>query len=157
MLSRITYMLLLGCLTLVLSNCASQPETTDAEPESTQGATSMPDPIRDTSWLAVKIFGQEASAAHSTLQFDNEGNASGSTGCNNFRGEVTLSDSSINFGVLAATRRMCEPAVSGQETVFLEALDTARYWARIGTTLQLLDDGNQTVIEFVDSDSEHQE
>ena len=139
---------------LLLQSCTSTP-TTEA-PETSEVDEQPPAiGVTDTSWLARKIYGQDAKAARSTLTFDDETQVSGSTGCNNFRGEVELKGSTVKFGILAATRRMCSPAISGQETVFLEALEEARYWARIGSTLKLLDENNNSVVEFSDKAAEH--
>ena len=47
-------------------------------------------------------------------------------GCNNFNGAVKFNGNTIAIGDLAVTRMMCEPSVSGQETVFLEADQCAK-------------------------------
>ena len=118
----------------------------------------MTDPIADTSWKAVKIFNREAGAAESILNLSGDdisgdNNSSGSTGCNNFQGAVEINDSNIKFGLLATTRKLCTPAINGQEMAFLEALEATRTWVRIGDTLQLKDETNAVAMELIPTDN----
>ena len=153
---RILCLSVISCL--VLAGCASKPQQ---EPETTTGdITPMTESMLKTSWIATKIYGADATAGRSTLTVDEDESgeliASGSTACNNYRGGVTIDGVSIEFGLLAATRRLCTPAINGQEQAFLEALEAARYWARAGSTLKLLDANNEAIMELVDKTTEHQ-
>lgn len=157
MTARLLYPLLISSLTF--ASCASQPEETPEPP--TEDVTPMTETIDETAWIASKIYGEDAKAGRSTLSIvaEEEGEliASGSTACNNYRGGVEIDGVTIEFGLLAATRRLCSPAINGQEQAFLEALEAARYWARVGGTLKLLDPKNQVVMELVDKADEHQD
>jgi putative lipoprotein len=101
-------------------------------------------------WRAESIRGVPT-AARSTLDITGAGEVSGSGACNRFHGTAKISGQTIEFGVLAATRMMCAPTQSDQETAFFAALDATRRWAA-GTrprTLSLLDAANHELVRFV--------
>jgi heat shock protein HslJ len=108
----------------------------------------MPEPITGTNWKALKIFGSAADAADSQLNITNDGTINGNTGCNNYQGPIEIKGATMKVGLLATTRKMCEPAVSGQERAFLEALAAARTWMRTGGTLLLLDENSKASMEL---------
>jgi Heat shock protein len=64
--------------------------------------------------------------AQATLEFPEDGKASGSGSCNQFHGTVTVSGSVITFGPLVTTRKMCAEAVMKQENEYLAALRDAQ-------------------------------
>ncbi|WP_405389590.1 META domain-containing protein [Streptomyces sp. NBC_01102] len=73
-----------------------------------------PAPLTGTTWKVTGLVsGSTASSlpagaedrAHLTLGKD--GSVEGSLGCNSFHGEATVSGSTITFGPLASTRKMC--------------------------------------------------
>ena len=130
---------------VLLSGCASQPGQMSGAEKPPGG----PDQLADISWTAETIFDRDASAARSTMIINTDGTVNGNTACNNYRGSVERDGNKISFGMLASTRMMCEPAVSGQEIVFLEALGEARAWNRNGSQLSLLDESGAAVIRFV--------
>jgi heat shock protein HslJ len=129
----------------MLAGCASQPD----KPVGIGEPAPIPNALKASSWTAELILDQSASAAQSTVTFMDDDTISGSTGCNNYNGAVELAGTSINVGLLATTRKMCEPAISGQETVFLEALGAARNWQLIGATLNLTDEKNIRVMRLI--------
>ena len=104
--------------------------------------------LADTRWQAVSILGKPVGATIPTLEFGQDGQVTGNAGCNRYNGETTIEDSSMEFGLLATTRKMCEPAVSGQETVFLEALGVTRSWDGSRDTLELIDEENAVVLRL---------
>lgn len=82
--------------------------------------------LRGTSWRLEDLAGAGVlDRVQATLEFTEEGRASGSASCNRFNGAVTVSGASITFGPLATTRRMCADAVMDQETRYLAALHEA--------------------------------
>ena len=129
---------------LMLSGCTGQPERASE----TEQPSTRPDDLVNINWTAESIFDRDAKAATSTMIINADGTVNGNTACNNYRGSVERDGNSISFGMLAATRMMCEPAVSGQETVFLEALGEARSWSRAGSQLNLLDENGATILRF---------
>ena len=86
-----------------------------------QGTTDLP----GTSWTLVDLDGAEpVEGTVPTLEFGDDGTASGSGGCNSFSGEVTIDGNDLSFGPLASTQMACvDPDASEQETAFLLALD----------------------------------
>jgi heat shock protein HslJ len=84
-----------------------------------------PDPFGR--WLAEDIDGGGViDRLQTTVEIKSSGEVFGFGGCNLFRGKAEISDRAIKFGPLAATRKMCTPAVSNQEMKFFKALDVVR-------------------------------
>ncbi|MDT9697479.1 META domain-containing protein [Streptomyces sp. P17] len=88
-------------------------------------------PLKDTKWTIDTLVsgkGDDATAqslpkgaeAHLTLAED--GSASGSLGCNNFRGKATVKDGTIEFGPLSTTRKLCEGPVMKAEQELTDIL-----------------------------------
>jgi putative lipoprotein len=96
-------------------------------------------PVWDgATWLVEDIRGRGViDNAQTTLRIAPDGAASGSTGCNFFRGAATIAGENLRFGQMAATLRACPPAISDQERKFLNALAEART-ARLDQTGKLL-------------------
>jgi len=61
-------------------------------------------------------------SSHITLIFGPDGHFSGSAGCNTIFGTYQRSNDHLEFGPLAATRKMCAPALMNQEQAVLEVL-----------------------------------
>ncbi len=64
--------------------------------------------------------------APATIVFTDEGRAAGSTGCNRWSGEWTLTGESLTLGRIASTRRACRGPVGEQEVRLLRALEAVR-------------------------------
>ena len=137
-------------ISLITTSCTSQQNM--VEQEETGGETAVQteksEPLLNTDWKATSILGRSAGSADSTLSFMTDGNVAGNGGCNAYQGGVTVQSNTIEFGPLAATRMMCSPSISGQETVFLEALGMARAWQLSSKTLELVDENNEVVLQF---------
>jgi heat shock protein HslJ len=140
-------LVLLTALSLIVG-CATKQEL----PEPADKAdTSMPDTLDNSRWQVEMIYENEAGATVSTLQFGPDNRVSGNAGCNNFTGQFKSSGTAIDFGLLATTRKMCEPAVNGQERAYLEALDVVAVWRRAGSQLELVDAENSVLISLRES------
>jgi heat shock protein HslJ len=137
--------LIIAALVALLTACSGQ----QSQPSETTPEVVITPTLTDSDWKTLTIFGQDASAAESTLQFEGADQVYGSTGCNNFRGSVEHSGTSLQFGLLATTRKMCAAAVSGQETVYLEALGETRGWRRLGNTVEFTDADNVVIVQLV--------
>ena len=105
----------------------------------------QPQELAGTSWR-VDSYNNGAQAVVSvlndttlTLAFSGDGKASGSAGCNSYFGAYALSGSTLKFGPLATTRKMCaEPQrVMEQEQQFLKALGTVATAKQEGDRLEL--------------------
>ncbi|MBE2223256.1 MAG: META domain-containing protein [Anaerolineae bacterium] len=92
-----------------------------------------PSDLAAISWLVISYNnGREAAVSpilgtELTLEFEDDGNITGSAGCNRYFGPYTSSGETIQIGPLATTRALCpEPAgVMEQEQEFLAALQSA--------------------------------
>ncbi|MDP6436103.1 MAG: META domain-containing protein [Gammaproteobacteria bacterium] len=114
--------------------------------------TGVPDQLEGTVWEASRILTRPATAALSALEFREAGAIGGTAGCNRFQGSAMIAANTMTFGPLAVTKRMCQPAVNGQETVFLEALDMTHKWQVIGNVLELLDNNDDVVMVLIRSE-----
>jgi heat shock protein HslJ len=101
-------------------------------------------PLSGTQWVAVEIDGAPTGNNRSTLIFDSETHAAGSTGCNRYFATVTLAAQSVRFGPVGSTRMACEAPFMDQEDRFVTALDAVRAHRIEGATLVLVDDGGRT-------------
>jgi len=97
-----------------------------------------------TSWRVQAINNGRDAVAGSlagvevTVQFGDDGQASGSAGCNRWNASYTARGSSLKFGPAAATRKMCaEQGVMEQERHFLDALATVAESRAEGDRLEL--------------------
>ena len=80
----------------------------------------------------------EASSGQATfVRFHTDGKISGFAGCNRFFGTFVATDSTIEISALGATRMACAEPVMGQETVFLESLQSATTYGISGHLLIL--------------------
>lgn len=92
-------------------------------------AAAIPDALAGTSWRATAIDGlATVDDIESTLSIDATGAISGSTGCNRYFGQATITDAGITLGNLGSTRMACPEPQMDQERRFLEALEQATSW-----------------------------
>ncbi len=107
------------------------------------GCSSTPPapPLPGTSWLAEDLGGRGVlDRVLTTLTFERNSMAVGSSGCNRYSAAAELDGASLRFGQAAATRRACPPAVMEQEQRFFLALEQTRGYRREGSKLLLLDE-----------------
>jgi putative lipoprotein len=134
---------LAGVTILVVAACDSTGSGSNATPEPTSPAD-----LAGTSWTLVSVGGAdvvEGSAAH--LAFGVDGNASGSTGCNNFNGSYTVDGAALTFGPLATTRMACQENLMVQEAAVLEALAGVSGWEIDADGRLHLTGGTELVLE----------
>lgn len=100
-------------------------------------------------WALVSMAGVAPVAGSSfTLKFE-QGNATGSGGCNQYRGPYTASGSSLTFGMIAATKRACiESERNAQETAYFDALSRVKSFEGTADRLVLKDSGGATLLEY---------
>ena len=112
-----------------LAGAAPTPAATVAQDESALEPVSSSGVLTGTAW---RLEGAEA-----TLEFGQEGRASGMGSCNRFNGVVTVEGDAIQFGGIAATRRACPEAVMKQEDAYFAALQDAKRFELDGETLRI--------------------
>lgn len=112
-------------------------------------ATSGSVGLDGSEWTLATLGGQPPVAGSNvTLAFAG-GNASGSGGCNQYRGPYTADGSSLTFGPLIATKRAClSPEMNQQETAYLDALSKTATYEVTGDRLILRDAAGATLLEL---------
>lgn len=122
-----------------------------ATPEPTSEPTAEPvekavvprDALAGTSW-SVRTFGPLRAQTRLvrgttlTLKFGNEGEVSGSSGCNTFTSSYTIEGDTIDIQPPARTRKSCGPLTMRQEYYYLEALEQAIRFTVNGDQLRLI-------------------
>jgi heat shock protein HslJ len=82
------------------------------------------------------------------LKLDEQGNYTGSTGCNTISGSYDLDPNGLRFAQTTTPLATCPPAVAAAERRFLEALGAVRQAHIAGTTLDLLDSAGKRRLRF---------
>ncbi len=73
-------------------------------------------------WTLVKLNGAAIPPDHApTLAFQGR-SVTGSTGCNRYFGEVSVTETGVVFGPMGVSRRACAPEIMDLENDFLAAL-----------------------------------
>lgn len=105
--------------------------------------------LEGTQWTVTSIAGQPAVAGSNvTLKFD-QGNISGSAGCNQYNGPYTISGSSLELGNMVATKRACaEREKNVQESAYLGMLSKVKAFRQTGDRLVLKDAAGTTLLEY---------
>lgn len=137
--------IVLAC-TLLLAACSST-DSGDGAATSTPSEASAQ--LAGTSWVLESMGDQQAADDTSaTLQFSEDGEVSGSGGCNNYSGEFTTDGETLKVGELAVTLMACEGPVGDQESAFHNALAQARHFTVDEDTLMLSDEDGRELLVF---------
>jgi putative lipoprotein len=75
--------------------------------------------------------------AEATLEFSEQGRATGSAPCNRFFATVAVSGDSIRFSAIGSTRMACAEPLASQEATYLKALESAERFAIEGSALTI--------------------
>ncbi len=102
--------------------------------------------LAGTHWRLVSIGDKAAdlSRREPFIELGDDGQISGTTGCNRFAGGYVLDGAFLSFGLVATTRMYCAN-VWEQERAFLEALPKVAQWRANGDRLELIG-GNGLVL-----------
>jgi putative lipoprotein len=96
-----------------------------------------------TSWIVTSINRVPTTDSKPTIEFSDDGKVSGTTGCNQYTGSYTVDGDRIDFSPFASTMMACtDLALSTQESIFLETVQGATFWAIDGGNLSLTGDKN---------------
>jgi len=113
--------------------------------------------LTGTEWRLVSL-GPAGAAAHvlpgtnATLNFEDNGRAGGSTGCNSYGGSYQVRGDGISFSRLISTRRAClDQNANQQERRFLSALEAASRFRLTENRLTILSDRGRNVLNFVNN------
>ncbi|MES0863626.1 YbaY family lipoprotein [Ruegeria sp. SCPT10] len=107
--------------------------------------------LDNTGWIVGTLNGAPVETERRPeLIFAQNGDFSGSGGCNRFTGQAEISGNQIDFpDNMAATLMACPPPLDEVEREFLKALQTITSFARQGDALALLDGAGEPVIKLV--------
>lgn len=110
-----------------------------------QGAGSqMAQLLMQFRWVA-DVDVEQPNETKPNLRFDRQGNVSGTTGCNSFRGTYELNGSQIRFEVQTLTKKEC---TDEQETRFLQALKQARYLKANDEGIAITGSGSELLVQL---------
>lgn len=101
--------------------------------------------ISNNDWEVVSISNSNELSTTPWIRFDlTENKVNGNAGCNDFFGTVDLTDSSITFGTLGATKKMC-PDMTAEDALF-DALNNVASYKLEDNKLFFVNNDNQTVV-----------
>ena len=131
--------------TSLLSGCAEKHDVTQNIEEQLTGTWQVEE------ILAFPVIDQ--SSAH--FIFSDENKLTGSASCNNISTSYALDSNkkTLSFQAVAATRKMCEPALMDQETKFLSALEKVSHVEIQQNILYLYNEHNEAVFSASKTDS----
>ncbi len=146
-----TTALLVGGL-MVLSAVPSLAADPSASPGASSQVVPMGPPIEGTTWQLTNLRLSGAYApippgATTTLTLE-DGQASGTGGCNQYSVPYTLDGYSLTFGTVTSTLMLCEGAPGMVETFYFADLPAVVHWGTEGDTLTLSADDGQPVLAF---------
>ena len=81
-----------------------------------------------------------------------DGEVSGSSGCNQFFGAYEVDGNSISIGPLGSTLMACPPPLMDQEFGFMTAFQSAATYEIVGDTLTMSNEEGELVVTFVESE-----
>jgi putative lipoprotein len=130
-------LLLIAFSILAITACAREFRQQDEQTMQNQPS------LAGTAWWVEDIAGTGViDSSHTTIQFAEDGKVAGSTGCNRYFGSAEIDGSSISFGPLAGTRKMCPASLMDQEMKFFKAMGNVKSWEIAETDLLHLRDAD---------------
>jgi heat shock protein HslJ len=122
--------------------------------------TSSSDPLSGTHWQLVS-FGQPgaetpvSAGTPVTLEFQENGQAGGSGGCNSFSVQYQVQAGELTFGPIASTKMACTGAgIMEQEQAYFQALQSAGKFELTGDQLKIEYNGGQGMLSFAPEQAE---
>jgi heat shock protein HslJ len=122
----------------VVGGCGGDDEESAADPSSLEGVP----------WVLVSgvdVDGWEAVAPSLTFE---DGQASGSSGCNQFGGSYTVDGNSLELGEIAMTSMGCPPPADEVERASMDALQGTAGWRLEGEELVLVDGDDAELLRY---------
>ena len=107
-------------------------------------------PLADTEWKLVQANGIAVTNSSAAININEDSTRfTGSTGCNQMFGSLTVRGRNIDFQGKKKKKRMCKLMPGNvAEDVFLKALEHATRFTQTNATLRLLDRRGRTVLKF---------
>lgn len=144
---RLIIQVFIGCLIFILSACALVDDP------------AAPIDLTGTQWRLTS-YGEPGSETQIieetevTLQFEQEGQAGGSGGCNSYGAQYEIFNGTISFTEMMATEMACDgEGVMDQEAAYFQALRSAESFELIDGELKIWYNDGQSVLNFVSINS----
>ena len=116
-------LLSIAFLLVLLSACGALPAASDS--------------MDGTSWELYAISKHRPiEDSNITIAFE-DGQVSGSSGCNSYGGEYQISGKNIEFGMLISTLMACDEPIMEQESSFMQMLGDAHRFELVDGQLQI--------------------
>lgn len=110
-------------LFILLTSCSAFPAASDS--------------LNGTSWELYAISKHRPiEGSNITIVFE-DGQVSGSSGCNSYGGDYKVSGKKIEFGMLMSTLMACDEPIMDQESDFLQMLGDAHRFELVDDQLQI--------------------
>jgi putative lipoprotein len=129
-------------LMISVSGCTADPSGTDSTPMNINQS------LTGTAWWVEDIDNKGViDMSHTTIEFTDDGEVTGDTGCNRYFGSVEIVATDIEFGPLAGTRKACGVAMMRQESRFFQAMGEVSRWEIAETgLLHLFDEAGTSLL-----------
>ena len=102
--------------------------------------------LEGTSWRLVTLGNlQPVEGSTITISFE-DGQVSGSSGCNSYGGEYQVIGEKLEIGVLMSTLMACaDPAMMDQESSYMKMLENAQNVKVVNNQLQIFGSGSEAM------------
>jgi heat shock protein HslJ len=109
--------------------------------------------LQGSEWKPLRMGSMAVPEASSAfVQFRSKGRLEGHSGCNRMFAEYEADDGHIFVGPVAATRMACEESLMATEAALAAALEDARTYRRMRTSLVLFDHDGNPILEMRQTD-----
>lgn len=153
--ARLVQGLLTFLLMLALTGCSPiLPGSTPKPTAASTPPTAEANVLAGTGWqlIDMEVGGNATpvvSGSHVTLEFSNDGQATGDAGCNSYGGSYSVDNDLIRFGEVVSTEMACtESNLMAQEQQVLQALSSADRFEVRGDQLTLWYDNGRNRLNF---------
>ena len=138
--------------TLTASNQAGTTVSQSASINVTEPAqptdTPVPPPSLVGSWTLTSLNGNPPVPDTQITANFNNGQLTGSGGCNSYNTTYSTNGNSISIGYPTATQQACDDPVMQQENAYFQALTSAASYQMSGPTLSFYNGSNQLILQF---------
>ena len=141
------------CCAIFFTGCAVDGSDNDSAKPLDSASDKPAASFANTYWKLTELNGNPAELGNSQKELhlitgSNDNHVHGFSGCNRYSGSYTLTGDQLTFGQMISTRMACL-SDKNPETAYLQALTNVRRFAIEANTLQLYDDQNRLILQFI--------